>query len=70
VEWITVRIQVYAASAISVEMAANNQEFFFWVPEPVSTQWQRETSSTLPGINPRSAYPRLGTVHAAVSELH
>jgi len=43
---------------------------YFWVPESVSTQWQREISSTLPGINPRSAYSRLGTVQAVMSGLH
>ena len=61
-EWIKVRIQVYAMAAVTVDMVANNQEFVLGVPEPVCTQWQRETSSTQPGINPRSANSRLGRV--------
>ena len=70
VEWIKVRIQVYAAAAVTVDMVANNQECVLGGPQPACTQWQGETPSTLPGIKLRYSYSRLGTVQALISELH
>ena len=40
-----------------------------WVTVPVCTQWQTETSSTLPDIHSRSAYRRLVAIQTDISEL-